>query len=104
MAIFGTMNGFISEDPHYDKLPNGQSICNLVIGSKPTKKNAPINWIKVVAWDRLADQCKNLRKGSSVVVNGEIKIKPVTLPDGRVFETSEIVASNVELQRFNKKK
>ena len=88
MAIYlnqVTVIGNLTADPEIKVTQNGKSLCNFSIAiNKKTlnNENKPI-YIKVVAWASSADFLKRfMKKGSAVLVQGELDINSYTDGNG----------------------
>jgi single-strand DNA-binding protein len=91
--------GKLGKDPESKMTAQGISICTFSIAVerkflKDGKRE--IDWINVVTWKGLADQCaKRLHKGSSVAVCGAIQTRSYEAQGGKRYVT-EIVADEVK--------
>jgi single-strand DNA-binding protein len=63
---------------------------------KDTDGNKVTDWHNIVAWGKLADLCeKYVKKGSSLIVEGEIQYRSYTDKDGVTKYITEIQANNI---------
>jgi single-strand DNA-binding protein len=89
------------KDPEFKYL-NGTNtaVCNMRVafdGPPSKKQDNESNFIDVVAWEKLAENCaNNLKKGRHVLVQGTFRIRKYTTQDGVDKYTPEIVASRVQ--------
>ena len=88
--------------------PSGDAVANfrVAVGDKWKTRDGPpaesTEWVRVVAWRKLAEICSNyLRKGSFVYVAGRMKTRKWTDKDGNDKYTTEIEA--VDLIMLDKK-
>lgn len=72
--------GNLTKDPAVRKTSNGISVINFCLASNHRFRDAANQWsedvcyVGVVAWSKLADSCMaKLRKGSAVLVEGELQ-------------------------------
>ncbi len=96
-----TFIGNLGADPELKHTPSNQSVCNLRLAvneawkDKSGQKQERVEWVRVVAWGDLADNCaKYLSKGRQVYVEGKMQTKTYD-KDGQKHYTTDIVASNV---------
>jgi single-strand DNA-binding protein len=74
------ISGNLTRDPMYRQTASNTPVCNFVVASNRKYRDGNDNWqedvcyIGIVAWNRLAESCHdNLKKGSAVVVDGELQ-------------------------------
>lgn len=92
--------GNIVRDPELTTTGNGVSVCKFTIAVNRTFKNAngetATDFLNIVAWRGLADNCaKYLKKGSKVAVVGSIQVRTWE-KDGEKRYATDIVADEVE--------
>lgn len=92
--------GNIVRDPELTTTGNGVSVCKFTIAVNRTFKNAngetATDFLNIVAWRGLADNCANyLKKGSKVAVVGSIQVRTWE-KDGEKRYATDIVADEVE--------
>lgn len=84
----------------------GQCVASFTLAvSKPGKKqpdgtwkDSPPDWVPVVVWGKLAEQCGNtIGKGQRCFVDGRLQIRDYETNDGQKRRIAEVVASTVEL-------
>ncbi len=96
--------GNLTKDPDLRATSNGTSFCRFTIAVSDRKKDPKTgewvddtDFIPVVAWGKLADNCgRFLSKGSKCGVNGKIKTGSYTNKEGQKVYTTDVVANNVE--------
>lgn len=96
-----TFIGNLGAEPELKHTPTNQSVCNLRIAVNETwkdksgQKQERVEWVRVVAWGDLADNCaKYLSKGRQVYVEGKMQTRTYD-KDGAKHYATDIVASNV---------
>ena len=89
--------GNLTKDPIFRETTNKTPVVNFSVASNRRYKDSSNQWqedvcyIGIVAWNRLAESCKDrLKKGSAVLIDGEATIK-------KVYKTNE----NIILQSEN---
>ena len=92
--------GNIVRDPELTTTGNGVSVCKFTIAVNRTFKNAngetATDFLNIVAWRGLADNCANyLKKGSKVAVVGSIQVRTWEKDSEKRYAT-DIVADEVE--------
>lgn len=82
-----TLVGNLGRDPDYRYTPSGVAVCNFNVATsrswtgKDGQRQERTLWIRVTAWQNLADLCnKYLSKGKKVLVVGELE-EPQTWTD-----------------------
>lgn len=100
------IDGELGYDPEMSYTPNGTAVTRMSVavnrnipakveGEKPTTAT---NWFKIVAWGELAVQCNDtMNKGTHVFIEGELRNRKYTPPDGETKLITEIIASSVEI-------
>lgn len=93
-----TVVGNLTRDPELRHTANGKSVAQFTVADNrrqsATKK---VQFIDVVAWDKLADLVSNyLKKGAQVTVLGHIDIEDWTDKEGNKRRSWKIVAEQVE--------
>ena len=94
--------GRLSFEPDLRKTQAGLSVCNLSLASTERVENRTndgkkthTEFHKLVAWGGLADLCaRNLRKGSSVFVEGKLRTETYE-KDGVKVKSTKIVVDSV---------
>ncbi len=93
--------GNLTKDPEISTTSNGVSVCRFTIAVTRRFANADgerdTDFINIVAWRALADNChKFIKKGSKVAVVGNIQSRSYDATDGTKRYVTEIVAEKVE--------
>jgi single-strand DNA-binding protein len=97
------MMGNLTRDPEFKQLPSGQGVCRLSLATnrqfKP--KNAAeaiqeVCYIDVDVWGAQAESCQNfLKKGSSALIEGRLKLDSWQDNEGQKRSRHSIVADRV---------
>lgn len=101
--------GNLTCDPSFRKTTNGTPVTNFFIASNRKFKDNNGQWrenvcyVGVVAWYKLAESCfENLKKGSAVIVDGELQSRSWRNDDGTSRNVVEIKARRIQfLNRKN---
>lgn len=95
--------GNLIKDPSFRTTTSGVPVANFTIASnRKFKDNSgqikeDVCFIGVVAWYKLAESCyENLRKGSAVLVEGELQSRSWKTEDGFNRNTIEIKARRIQ--------
>lgn len=95
--------GNLTKDPVIRQTRNGTPVANFSIASNRKFRNGDNQWqedvcyVGVVAWNRLAESCADkLRKGSAVLVEGELQSRTWQGEDGSPRSTVEIKARRIQ--------
>ena len=95
--------GNLIKDPTFRSTTSGVPVANFTIASnRKFKDNSgsikeDVCFIGVVAWYKLAESCyENLRKGSAVLVEGELQSRSWKTEDGFNRSTVEIKARRIQ--------
>lgn len=97
------MAGNLTSDPSFRKTTNGTPVANFYIASNRRFKDNSGQWrenvcyVGVVAWYKLAESChENLKKGSAVLVDGELQSRTWKNEDGSTKNVVEIKARRIQ--------
>ncbi len=97
------MAGNLTSDPSFRKTTNGTPVANFYIASNRRFKDNSGQWrenvcyVGVVAWYKLAESChENLKKGSAVLVDGELQSRTWKNEDGTTKNVVEIKARRIQ--------
>ena len=101
--------GNLTCDPSFRKTTNGTPVTNFFVASNRKFKDNNGQWrenvcyVGIVAWYKLAESCfENLRKGSAVIVDGELQSRSWRNEDGTNRNVVEIKARRIQfLNRKN---
>jgi single-strand DNA-binding protein len=95
--------GNLTKDPVIRQTRNGTPVANFSIASNRKFRDGDNQWqedvcyVGVVAWNRLAESCVDkLRKGSAVLVEGELQSRTWQTEDGSTRSTVEIKARRIQ--------
>ena len=93
--------GNLTKDPEITTTSNGVSVCRFTLAVTRRFANSEgerdTDFINIVAWRALADNChKFIKKGSKVAVVGNIQSRSYDAQDGTKRYVTEIVAEEVE--------
>lgn len=95
--------GNLTKDPVFRQTTNRTPVVNFSIASNRKYRDANNQWqeevsyVGVVAWNKLAESCMNrLRKGSAVLINGELQSHSFKTEDGFTRCVVEIKARRIQ--------
>lgn len=95
--------GNLTKDPVFRHTTNGTPVVNFSIASNRKYRDANNQWqeevcyVGIVAWNRLADSCNNrLKKGSAVLIDGELQSHLLKSDDGHSRNIVEIKARRIQ--------
>jgi single-strand DNA-binding protein len=95
--------GNLTKDPIYRRTINNTPVANFSIAANRKFKDGTNQWqedvcyVGVVAWNRLADSCRDkLKKGSAVLVDGELQSRNWKTEDGHNRSVVEIKAKRIQ--------
>lgn len=95
--------GNLTRDPSLRKTSNGTPVANFSIASYRRYKDNNGQWredvcyVGVVAWYKLAESCyENLRKGSAILVDGELQSRTLRTANGFTRNVVEIRARRIQ--------
>lgn len=95
--------GNLTRDPAFRKTTNGTPVTNFSMASNRRFKDNNGQWresvcyVGVVAWYKLAETCaENLKRGTAVIVEGELQSRSLRSGDGRNRNIVEIKAHRVQ--------
>ncbi len=95
--------GNLTCDPSFRKTTNGTPVANFFIASNRKFKDNNGQWrenvcyVGVVAWYKLAESCyENLKKGSAIVVDGELQSRSWRNDDGTSRNVVEVKARRIQ--------
>ena len=80
------------------KSANGKAVCSFRLALDSFKRDAPAEWITVIAWEKTAEfVCNHLGKGRKVLVEGRLQVREwADRETGAKRSVVEVVASRVE--------
>lgn len=95
--------GNLTKDPIFRNTTSGTPVVNFSIASNRRFKDKNEEWkedvcyVGIVAWNRLADSCKDrLKKGNAVLVDGELQSRTFKTEDGTNRTIVEIKARRIQ--------
>jgi len=95
--------GNLTCDPSFRKTTNGTPVANFFIASNRKFKDNNGQWrenvcyVGVVAWYKLAESCyENLKRGSAIIVDGELQSRNWRNTDGTSHNVVEIKARRIQ--------
>lgn len=94
--------GNLTREPDMRYTPSGIAVTRFTIAvnkgfKKADEENASADFIRVVAWRRLAEVCGEfLKKGSPVYIEGRLQIESYE-KDGEKRVSSEVIADNMQM-------
>ncbi len=102
--------GNLTKDPVFRVTSNNTPVVNFHIAANRRYKDSSNQWqedvcyVGVVAWNKLADSCRDrLKKGSAVLIDGELQSRTFKIEEGRNRTIVEIKAKRIQfLNRFTK--
>jgi len=95
------LGGNLTRDPELRYVPSGDPVCNMRLAcnrkfTRDGKLEEEVLFIDVAAWGKQAESCSEyLAKGSSVVVEGRLRIREWETKEGEKRLTPEVVATRV---------
>ncbi len=103
-----TLAGNLTKDPIARQTTNGTPVVNFSVASNRRYRDSKDMWqedvcyVGVVAWNKLAESCKDkLKKGSAVLVEGELQSRTFKTEKGDSKTIVEIKARRIQF--LNKK-
>lgn len=104
--------GNLTKDPVFRETTNKTPVVNFHVAANRRYKDSQSLWqedvcyVGVVAWNKLAESCKDrLKKGSAVLVDGELQSRTFKTEDGRNRTIVEIKAKRIQfLNKINRDK
>jgi single-strand DNA-binding protein len=100
--------GNLTKDPIFRETTNKTPVVNFSLASNRRFKDSTNQWqedvcyVGIVAWNKLADSCKErLKKGSAVLVDGELQSRTWKTDEGHNRSIVEIKARRIQF--LNKK-
>lgn len=100
--------GNLTKDPIFRTTSNNTPVVNFSIASNRRYKDRNQSWqedvcyIGIVAWNKLAESChQRLRKGSAVLVEGELQTRNWRSEDGSSRSILEVKARRIQFLNKN---
>jgi len=95
--------GNLTKDPVFRTTSNNTPVVNFSIASNRRYRDRSNSWqedvcyIGIVAWNRLAESCEQrLRKGSAVLIEGELQTRNLKSEDGGQRSILEVKARRIQ--------
>ncbi len=95
--------GNLGRDPELRYTPNGNAVCNISVATNEKKRDKAgdlqdiTTWFRITLWGRQAENAsKYLTKGSSVYIEGRLRVEEWTDKDGNNRYTLEVNASDMQ--------
>src|SRR4030066_785063 len=95
--------GNLTKDPIFRQTTNSTPVANFSIASNRKYKDSSNQWqedvcyVGIVAWNKLAESCRDrLKKGSAVLVDGELQSRSWKSDDGHNRSIVEIKARRIQ--------
>ncbi len=95
--------GNLTKDPIFRQTTNGTPVVNFTVASNRKFRDSGNQWqedvcyVGIVAWNRLADSCRDrLKKGSAVLIDGELQSRNWKTDDGHNRSIVEIKARRIQ--------
>lgn len=95
--------GNLTKDPVFRQTTNNTPVVNFSIASNRKYKDSTNQWqedvcyVGIVAWNKLAESCRDrLKKGSAVLVDGELQSRSWKSDDGHNRSIVEIKARRIQ--------
>src|SRR5512147_2059757 len=95
--------GNLTKDPVFRQTTNSTPVVNFSIASNRKYKDSSNQWqedvcyVGIVAWNKLAESCRDrLKKGSAVLVDGELQSRTWKSEDGHNRSIVEIKARRIQ--------
>lgn len=95
------LHGFVGKDPEIKTLESRKKIAKFSLATTSFRKDADgkklSDWHSLIFWEKLADLCeKYVKKGSELIVEGEITYRNYTDKDGVIKYFTEIICHSLE--------
>ena len=91
--------GRLVRDPEFRLTPSGIALCRFTIAVDrfPKQENQSADFIRIVAWRRLAEICNEyLKKGKLIAIDGRLQIDTYE-KDGQTRISAEITADGMQM-------
>lgn len=90
--------GRLTADPELRYIPSGAAVCSFQVAIDRKTKEKSTDFIRVQAWDRLAEICNEfLHKGKEVYVEGSLQVRKYEDKDGKKREAYEVRAFEMQM-------
>ena len=94
--------GRLAKDVDARQTPSGKTVARFTLAvdrrqGKNTQGQQTADFLNIVAWERLADFCSNyLRKGTKILLEGQLQSRSYEAQDGSKRYVTEVVARDIE--------
>jgi single-strand DNA-binding protein len=89
--------GRLTSTPNMSSTQSGKSVLDFTIASKRGSNRKKTDFIKCVAWERLAELISQYsKKGDRIVLTGEWQTETFERPDGTKGKSQELCVQEVE--------
>ena len=91
--------GRLVRDPEFRLTPSGIALCRFTIAVDrfPKQENQSADFIRIVAWRRLAEICNEyLKKGKLIAIDGRLQIDTYE-KDGQTRISAEVTADGMQM-------
>ena len=95
--------GNLTKDPTFRETSNNTPVVNFHVAVNRRYKDSNNQWqedvcyVGVVAWNKLADSCKNrLKRGNAVLIDGELQSRTFKTDDNKNRTIVEIKAQRIQ--------
>jgi single-strand DNA-binding protein len=91
--------GNLVRDPEIRYVQSGAPVTKFTIAvNRKTKRDDSVDYIDVVTWDKLAETSSAyLKKGTPVLVEGRLAIRPYKSKNGEKHKAAEVVISFMQM-------
>ena len=94
--------GRLEKDVDVRQTPSGKTVARFTLAvdrrqGKNTQGQQTADFLNIVAWEKLADFCSNyLRKGTKILLEGQLQSRSYEAQDGSKRYVTEVVARDIE--------
>ena len=95
--------GNLGRDPELRYTPQGTAVCNFSMATNEKRRDKSgemqdiTTWFRITLWNRQAENAsKYLQKGSSVYIEGRLKLDEWTDRDGNTRQTLDVTATDMQ--------
>jgi single-strand DNA-binding protein len=89
------LQGNCGRDPEVKHLESGKTVASFTLAT--SRRDKKTDWHNIVAWDKLAEFTgKFIKKGSAIIVTGEIQYRSYEDKQGVTKYITEIVANRID--------
>jgi single-strand DNA-binding protein len=94
-----TLVGNLVRDPEIRYVAGGNAVTNFTLAvNRKSKEADSVDYIDIVAWDKLAETSNTyLKKGTLVLVEGRLAIRPYESKGGEKHKAAEVVISLLQM-------